>query len=124
MSNLSHVNDGSETVESLFTYGALQEPDVQLDTFGRLIDGHEDSLSGFRLDDSDGTDGRGAPATTTSSRRRALRHTGSPHDRVFGAVLQLSPAELDAADEYLMSGVRRTSVTLASGLTAWVYVAA
>ncbi len=121
--NLCLVDDGSETVESLFTYGALQRPDVQLDTFGRLIPGDEDSLSGFRLDDAETTEGRANPAAA-GHRGRVLRHTGAAHDRVFGAVLRLSPDEVDAADEYLMSGARRVSVVLASGLTAWVYVAA
>jgi hypothetical protein len=38
--------------------------------------------------------------------------------------VRLSPDELDAADEYLMTGSRRISVVLASGLSAWVYVGA
>nr|WP_307329089.1 gamma-glutamylcyclotransferase family protein [Microbacterium sp. SORGH_AS_1204] len=117
------MNDGSGTRESLFTYGALQAPDVQLDTFGRLVGGDDDTLSGFRLDDGEGPAERGA-ATMHGHRRRTLRHTGDPLDRVFGTVLHLSPAELEAADEYLMSGSRRVSVVLVSGVAAWVYVAA
>lgn len=121
VANLSHVSDGSGAVESLFTYGALQAPDVQLDTFGRLVHGEDDALVGFRLDDGEVGDGR---APSAANRRRVLRHTGHPHDRVFGAVLHLSPAELDAADELAMAGARRISVVLESGLSAWVYVAA
>lgn len=123
MGTLGHVSDGSGTAESLFTYGALQAPDVQLDTFGRLLAGEDDALSGFRLADGEGGDERGGHLTSTP-RRRILRQTGDPLDRVFGRVVHLSPVELDAADEYLMSGARRISVVLASGLSAWVYVAA
>lgn len=123
VANLRPVSDGSGAVESLFTYGALQAPDVQLDTFGRLIDGEDDALAGFRLDDGEVGDDR-SPSSQAAHRRRVLRHTGHPHDRVFGAVLPLSPAELDAADELLAAGARRVSVVLESGLSAWVYVAA
>ncbi len=31
----------------LFCYGTLQQPDVQLSTFGRLLDGHADELIDF-----------------------------------------------------------------------------
>ncbi|MEV7828424.1 gamma-glutamylcyclotransferase family protein [Microbacterium enclense] len=117
------MSEGSGTEEFLFTYGALQAPDVQLDTFGRLIAGDDDTLPGFRLDDVESTDERGA-SMPHGHRRRSLRHTGDPHDRVFGTVLHLTAAELDAADEYLISDSRRIPVVLASGATAWVYVAA
>ncbi len=123
VSTLSVVSDGSGTVESLFTYGVLQTPDVQLDTFGRLLHGEDDTLPAFRLDDGESGDERAAPPAP-AHRRRVLRHTGDPRDRVFGQVVRLSPDELDAADEYLMSGSRRISVVLTSGLSAWVYVGA
>lgn len=117
------MSDGSGTVEPLFTYGVLQTPDVQLDTFGRFLHGEDDTLPAFRLDDGESADERGAHAAG-AHRRRILRHTGDPRDRVFGTVVRLSPDELDAADEYLMTGSRRISVVLASGLSAWVYVGA
>jgi hypothetical protein len=117
------VSHGSGTAESLFTYGVLQTTDVQLDTFGRLLHGEDDTLPAFRLDAGEGADERDAPAAG-AHRRRVLRHTGDPRDRVFGTVVRLSPDELDAADEYLMSRSRRISVVLASGLSAWVYVGA
>ena len=34
----------------LFTYGTLQTPEVQLDTFGRLLDGDDDILPGYTVD--------------------------------------------------------------------------
>src|SRR3546814_790374 len=36
--------------EALFTYGTLQLPDVQRDTFGRLLQGEEDVLAGYTAD--------------------------------------------------------------------------
>ena len=34
----------------LFSYGTLQDPDVQLANFGRRLDGTSDALPGYRLD--------------------------------------------------------------------------
>lgn len=110
-------------VETLFAYGTLQVPEVQLDTFGRLIDGETDALPGYRLEWADIDDERVAPLSGLDA-HPILRRTGHDGDRVFGRVLSLTPEELDAADEYEVSLYRRISVVLASGTTAWVYVAA
>ena len=34
----------------LFSYGTLRLPEVQLSTFGRLLEGHDDAVVGYRLD--------------------------------------------------------------------------
>ncbi|PLY45749.1 UDP-N-acetylmuramate--alanine ligase [Janthinobacterium sp. ROICE36] len=39
----------AETPEQLFSYGTLQQADVQLATFGRLLDSRPDQLPGYRL---------------------------------------------------------------------------
>lgn len=122
MSSLSFVSERSGS-ESLFTYGTLQSPDVQLDTFGRRLDGTIDTLVGYRLEWTDIGDERVAQLSGLDQ-HPILRYTGDPHDRVFGRVLSLTAEELDAADEYEVSLYRRVSVVLASGSRAWVYVAA
>lgn len=122
MGSLGRVSDGSG-LEVLFTYGTLQLPDVQLDTFGRLVGGDADALPGYRLEWTDIDDERVAQLSGLD-KHPILRHTGDAHDRVFGRVLTLTAEELDAADEYEVSLYRRASVSLASGLRAWVYVAA
>ncbi|MEV7874625.1 gamma-glutamylcyclotransferase family protein [Microbacterium sp. NPDC007973] len=117
------MSDGSGPAECLFTYGTLQLPDVQLDTFGRLLEGEDDALPGYRLEWTDVGDERVAQLSGLD-KHPILRRTDDPRDRVFGRVLRLTPDELDAADEYEVSLYRRASVSLASGLRAWVYVAA
>lgn len=114
------MNAGSGA-ELLFTYGTLQLPEVQLDTFGRLLSGEDDVLHGYRLEWTAIDDDRVARVSGLDS-HPILRRTGDPRDRVFGRVLALTPEELDAADEYEVSLYRRVSVTLASGIRAWVYV--
>lgn len=123
VSTLGRVSDGSGTAEFLFTYGTLQLPDVQLDTFGRVVEGEDDALAGHRLEWVDVGDERVAQLSGLDE-HPVLRRTGDPRDRVFGRVLTLDAEELDAADEYEVALYRRTSVVLASGRTAWVYVSA
>ena len=36
--------------ELLFSYGTLQQPEVQLATFGRELTGHRDAIVGYDLD--------------------------------------------------------------------------
>jgi hypothetical protein len=38
--------------ELLFSYGTLRQRDVQLSTFGRLLDGRPDAIVGFDLPDA------------------------------------------------------------------------
>lgn len=106
----------------LFSYGTLQLPEVQLDTFGRLVDTEDDILPGYTVDYAEIDD---APAADLSglSVHPIVRPTGNPLDKVVGKVLRVSDEELDASDEYEIALYRRATVTLASGRAAWVYVA-
>lgn len=109
--------------EALFTYGTLQLPDVQRDTFGRLIQGEEDVLAGYTVDYVEIDDDR-VVEVSGADVHPVLRETGDVRDKVVGMVVWLTADELEAADEYEVSLYRRASVTLASGRTAWVYVTA
>jgi gamma-glutamylcyclotransferase (GGCT)/AIG2-like uncharacterized protein YtfP len=111
------------TTQILFTYGTLQHPEVQLDTFGRLIEGDDDALPGYTVDYAEIDDTRVADLSNHSV-HPVVRETGNPLDKIVGKTLRVSEDELDAADEYQAALYRRISVVLASGLTAWVYVAA
>lgn len=90
--------------ELLFTYGTFQRPDVQLDTFGRLVTGEPDWLPGYAI------------------RGGRIRETGNRLDRVPGRVLHVTSDEVEAADEYQVERFRRDQVVLASGRRAWVFV--
>jgi hypothetical protein len=107
---------------ALFSYGTLQLPAVQLDTFGRLLTADPDVLPGFTTDYLEIQDAR---VTGLSGRdvHPIVRRTGNHLDKVVGAVLWITEDELEAADEYEVEQYDRVSVTLSSGRTAWVYVA-
>ena len=80
----------------LFTYGTLQDAEVQLDTFGRLVAGEPDALPGYTVDYAEIEDPRVVELSGLSS-HPILRATGNPLDKVVGRVLRVTAAEIDAA---------------------------
>jgi gamma-glutamylcyclotransferase (GGCT)/AIG2-like uncharacterized protein YtfP len=106
----------------LFSYGTLQHPQVQISTFGRLLDGQPDELVGFEqslleMDDPEFV------ATSGKAHHAIVTFNGRDDSRVSGMVFELSESELVSADGYEPAGYRRVSATLASGKQAWVYAA-
>ncbi|GAA2971155.1 hypothetical protein JOD63_000756 [Microbacterium terrae] len=108
--------------ELLFSYGTLQHPDVQRDTFGRLLEAEPDVLPGYTVDYAEIADTRVIDVSGTSV-HPIVRATGNPLDKVVGQVLRVTEDELEAADEYEVAPYRRGRVQLSSGRGAWVYVA-
>jgi hypothetical protein len=105
----------------LFSYGTLQWPQVQIATFGRLVEGRADTMTGFRLSPLAISDPK-VVETSGAAIHSIARPTGDPSDRIEGVVFAITKAELQAADLYEVDAVR-TEVTLASGAKALVYVA-
>ena len=105
----------------LFSYGTLQQEDVQIATFRRRLTGVPDMLPGYRPDMLTISD----PAVVGVS--GAAQHpvavpTGDAADAVPGTVFEITQEELRAADVYEAADYRRISVTLKSGAQAWLYV--
>lgn len=107
--------------ELLFSYGTLQQPEVQRSTFGRELDGRRDAIVGYDLDYVTITDPE-VVAVSGSDRHPILRPSTAPDASVDGTVFAISAAELVAADDYEVDAYRRISVPLRSGERAWVYV--
>jgi gamma-glutamylcyclotransferase (GGCT)/AIG2-like uncharacterized protein YtfP len=109
--------------ELLFSYGTLQLESVQLASFGRLLDGEEDAMPGYRQTQVEITD----PEVVRKSGQRfhpIVAPSGDPADEVTGKVFQVTVAELAAADEYEVADYKRVAVRLKSGREAWVYIRA
>jgi hypothetical protein len=105
----------------LFSYGTLQQEDVQRATFGRSLRGAADALVGYRRSTIEIDD----PEVVRKSRKThhpIVAFTGNDADRVEGAVLEITEAELARADAYETAAYVRVEARLASGLKAWVYV--
>ena len=107
--------------ESLFTYGTLRLEEVQLDTFGRKLEGRPDVLVGYRLvmiiiEDEDFVTKSG------SAEHRNLQFTGDASDFVEGTVFSVTREELEKSDAYEPEGYERVLVQLKSGTNAWIYL--
>jgi gamma-glutamylcyclotransferase (GGCT)/AIG2-like uncharacterized protein YtfP len=106
----------------LFSYGTLQQEDVQLLTFGRLLQGHRDELPGAEPSSVKIEDPQVAAASGTTHHAN-VTFNGRTDARVSGTVFEVSEAELAAADQYEQRAkYTRMAVRLASGQEAWVYV--
>jgi gamma-glutamylcyclotransferase (GGCT)/AIG2-like uncharacterized protein YtfP len=107
----------------LFSYGTLQQDEVQLSSFGRLLEGQEDAMIGYRQSLVEITD----PDVIRTSGKRfhpIVEASDNPGDEVRGKVFWITDAELKAADDYEVSDYKRIQVLLRSGNSAWVYVRA
>ena len=106
----------------LFSYGTLQEENVQLSTFGRLLQGQRDELVGFepslvKIEDPQ------VVATSGKTHHSNVTFSGRNDSRVSGTVFEITDAELAAADQYEQrAAYKRIAATLASGKQAWVYL--
>lgn len=107
----------------LFSYGILRYENVQMASFGRLLQGVPDALSGYvcvqiKIKDTDVVKSSGEQF------HPMIVETGNPADVVRGTVFSLSDVELAAADACEASDCKRVQLTLTSGRCAWVYVRA
>lgn len=107
----------------LFSYGTLQQVEVQLATFGRRLEGRADALPGYATSLLEIKDVE-VIATSGKTHHLLALPTGNPADEVAGVVFKITPEELAAADIYEVSDYKRVSVRMKSGLDAFVYVAA
>lgn len=95
----------------LFTYGTLQDVQVQQYIFGRTLEGSKDFLLGFnRIENA------------VYDRYPLVVETGDPEHKVQGMVYEVSEQELHKADIYETSAYTREKVQLESGIRAWLYV--
>jgi|SRR6185295_11313088 len=106
----------------LFSYGTLQEENVQLSTFGRLLQGQRDELPGFEPSWV-GINESQVVATGGKTQHANVTFNGRNDSRVSGTVFEITDAELAAADQYeKLAAYIRIAAMLASGKQAWLYV--
>jgi hypothetical protein len=108
--------------ERLFSYGTLQLDSVQQATFGRLLEGHDDTLAGYAVVEIAIRDPDVLEASGIAMHKALIPDNDAPP--LPGKVFQLTPDELAAADIYESENYRRVLAPLRSGTMAWVYVKA
>jgi gamma-glutamylcyclotransferase (GGCT)/AIG2-like uncharacterized protein YtfP len=105
----------------LFSYGTLQQENVQLATFGRRLEGSPDFLVGFQHTLFEITD-QEVIRTSGKTHHPMATFTGIATDRIAGTVFEITQSELEQADRYETDAAyRRVGTTLHSGRKAWVY---
>lgn len=98
-------------MDYLFTYGTLQDLQVQHYIFGRILKGKTDFLSGFmRLENA------------VYERYSLVVQTKDLENKVEGKVYEVTALELKKADIYETSAYKRKKVKLESGIEAWLYI--
>jgi gamma-glutamylcyclotransferase (GGCT)/AIG2-like uncharacterized protein YtfP len=117
------VNTPNARIVHLFSYGTLQDRNVQLASFGRELAGRPDALPGYTqtllaIEDPKVVELSG------KAHHPVVRPSANAADEVAGTVFEITEQELAAADEYEVSDYKRVRVTLKSGIDAWVYIAA
>jgi gamma-glutamylcyclotransferase (GGCT)/AIG2-like uncharacterized protein YtfP len=105
----------------LFSYGTLQQREVQLANYRRELEGQADVLAGYRLAPLMITDPHVASISGKAVHTIA-RASGNPADRIHGIVFELTDVELAATDAYEVDAYSRVEATFESGRRAWVYV--
>lgn len=109
-------------MELLFSYGTLQSKDVQLKTFGRLLNGTKDILIGYCISKIEIFD-ENVIATSGKRYHPILKYTDNSADIVEGTVFELTSEELNQADEYEVDEYLRVQAKLKSGRNTWIYTA-
>ncbi len=107
----------------LFSYGTLQYKNVQLENYGRVLEGETDTLSGYELLMIEITDPE-VVKVSGATHHPMLKYSGRSNDVVKGTVFELSAAELEQTDAYEVDDYKRVEVQLQSGKKAWVYISA
>jgi gamma-glutamylcyclotransferase (GGCT)/AIG2-like uncharacterized protein YtfP len=106
----------------LFSYGTLQQKEVQIGTFGRELGGTHDVLPGYAL--STVLIRNPDVVALSGMEEHLIVRPGTSSDHVSGMVFEITAAELVQADSYETEDYERVELPLASGRRAFVYVAA
>lgn len=106
---------------NLFSYGTLQKEQVQIETFGRILQGEKDVLSGYKLNMLEITD----PEVLRKSEQKyhpVLEFSGKNDDEVEGVLFEVTETEILQADEYEVDDYKRIETVFKSGNKGFIYV--
>lgn len=109
--------------EYLFSYGTLQNGEVQMELFGRHLIGHRDILKGYKTTVIE-LDEEGFVGFSEQEKYLIASISDDENDAIEGTALEVTIDELLLADEYEPEKYERERVTLGSGRQAWIYLKA
>lgn len=107
--------------ELLFSYGTLQLEKVQLESFGRELNGTKEILTGYKLEQLQIID-RTVLEKSEQEFHPIAVPSKDPNDRINGTLYEISTDELKQADLYEVADYKRVKATFQSGKQGWVYI--
>lgn len=105
----------------LFSYGTLQKEKVQLETFGRILEGKKDYLLEYKLDFIEIFDEE-VLKKSEQKFHPILSFSGNPNDKVEGMLFEITDEELNFADEYEIDNYKRIKTVFLSGKQGYIYI--
>jgi gamma-glutamylcyclotransferase (GGCT)/AIG2-like uncharacterized protein YtfP len=105
----------------LFSYGTLQLKKVQIETFGRKLNGIRDCLRGYKTKDLIIND-KNIVESSGLDVHPIIFYTGNKIDCVNGILFCVSNEELNKADSYEVNEYKRVKVKFESKKEGWVYI--
>lgn len=106
---------------NLFSYGTLQKEQVQIETFGRILHGEKDILTGYKLKMVEITDSE-VLRKSDQKYHPILEFSGNDEDEVKGVLFEITNEEILQADEYEVDDYKRIEKIFKSGKEGFIYV--
>jgi gamma-glutamylcyclotransferase (GGCT)/AIG2-like uncharacterized protein YtfP len=105
-------------MQKLFTYGTLQDTDVQENLFGRILQGTPETLIGYELSEIQIEEEFGLVQYPI------IVETNDSDDTIDGILYEVTMNDLYQADLYEGKHYKRIEVQLQSNQKAWAYTLA
>ena len=86
-------------MENLFSYGTLQYRKVQIETFGRILNGTNDILIGYKLKELK-IKNQDVINTSGKENHPIIYKTGNKSDFIKGVLFNVSKEEIILSDKY------------------------
>ncbi|TRX38290.1 gamma-glutamylcyclotransferase family protein [Flavobacterium restrictum] len=102
-------------MQKLFTYGTLQNEDIQENIFGRILQGTPETLIGYVLNEIQIEEEFGI------THYPIIVETNDPNDTISGILYEITSNDLRQADLYEGLHYKRIEVHLQSNDIVWVY---
>ncbi len=110
-------------LEFLFSYGTLQQENVQISTFGRVLDGEKAKICGFKLNEVEISDYE-VISKSGKNIHKIMVNSQNEEDFVEGTIYSITKSELRIADDYEVNDYKRVQLITDNGKNVWAYVAA
>lgn len=108
-------------MQKIFSYGTLQQVNVQLEILGKTLSGVEDTIEGYYTEYLEIKD-LSVLKASQNKMHPIIYFTGNKAHKVFGTLFSVTKKDLLKIDCYEVKDYQRIMVPLKSGNESWVYV--